>query len=384
MEQLAKIQSLIQQHKSGEQIDFVALSLCMYEMSVNHIYDPCLIIALNILITNLNNIDKSNYLMIEDALNKVINIENDISDMHFNDGKEYSITNSYYNESCSGVGDFLRGCCFLKRIFKNTNVNVQIDFENHYLGKYIKSQSSTLRQEIFDTEKHNKDLCSPVVYFANMVLNLKHSIKMLKDKQHINVFSNFSDYVSLDANSRPSYKLEDEEISFMRDNIIFQDEVINYVKRLNLNKFTLIHFRLGDREMLNMDNLDENNQNTKSYNISYQDCLRNIQNIADKTDNKIVVISDSNKFKESLQGQKIICPHLKSDHCSHNPGYVTDCNIDHEKKKDAMFYVAVDMYLSSIASDIYSYSVYPWGSGFVFWLSKIFNVPIFTKIMKEQ
>ena len=349
----------------------------MYEMSVNHIYDPCLVVALDLLINNLSSVNKKDYLWIEDTLNKIISINNYVSEINFNDGDEYSITNAYYNESCSGVGDFLRGCCFLKRIFQNTKVKVQIDFSNHYLGKYIQSSNPSFREEIFDTEKHNKDLCSPKIYFANMILNLKDSIKSLKDNHDINILSNFSDYVSLDANSRHEYNLEEEEKSFMKENIIFNDDVVTYVKKLDLQKFTLVHFRLGDKEMLEISNPDENNPNTKTYNVDYSNCLDKINKIANTTKNQIVVISDSNKFKKYLQDQEnIICPHMKSDHCSHNPGYVTGCKIDHEKKKEAMFYVAVDMYLSSMSDKIYSYSVYPWGSGFVFWISKIFNLSL--------
>ena len=39
-----------------------------------------------------------------------------------------------------------------------------------------------------------------------------------------------------------------------------------------------------------------------------------------------------------------------------------------------MFYVALDMKFLSCADKVYSYSVYPWGSGFSFWVSKIFGV----------
>lgn len=382
MDHIEQTQLLLQKYRSGESISFVDLALCMHSMSSNHIYDPCSVIALDVLIDNLANLNKKEYIWIEDVLNKAININSYISDLNFDDGNDYVITNAYYNESCSGVGDFIRGCCYMHKIFKNTNISLEIDFENHYLGKYVKSSTPKFREEIFDTEKHNKDLCSPKIYFANMMINIKNALKVLKEKKKINILSNFSDYVSLDANSRPKYSLEEDQILFMKQNMIFSEDVMDYVKRLNIKKFTLIHFRLGDREMLNDENLDENNINTKKYNVSYKECINKIDEIAKNTKNQIVVISDSNKLKEYLKDNKrIICPHLKSDHCSHNPGYVKDYNIDHQKKKEAMFYVAVDMYLSSIAENIYSYSVYPWGSGFVFWIAKIFNIPISTHII---
>jgi len=384
MNKIEQTKSLLNQYNSGHSINFKDLAVCIHEMSVNHIYDPSLSLAIEVLISNIQRINKQDYLWIEDMLNTLISISKHISELEFNDTDSYVITNAYYNESCSGVGDFIRGCCFLKRMFKDTNVKVQIDFENHYLGKYIKSSTPKFREDIFDTEKYNKDLCSPRTYFANMIINMKHAIKLLKENKSMNILTNFSDYVSLDPPLRSEYQLNDYEISFMRKNILFEKKVIDYVNNIGITDFTLVHFRLGDREMLGIDNLDENNQNTKNYNVNYEECVDKINTIAANTNNKIVVISDSNKFKKMLKNNEMItCPHLKSDHCSHNPGYIQDYNVNHQKKKEAMFYVAVDMYLSSIAQNIHSYSVYPWGSGFVFWISKIFNVPISTHIIRE-
>ena len=93
-------------------------------------------------------------------------------------------------------------------------------------------------------------------------------------------------------------------------------------------------------------------------------------------------MSDSNELKEHIKehcdNNFIHVVHSNSQHCSNNPGNISKLKINKKEKVHNMFYVALDMNLISRSSSVYSYSVYPWGSGFVFWLAKIFNIPILT------
>ena len=96
-------------------------------------------------------------------------------------------------------------------------------------------------------------------------------------------------------------------------------------------------------------------------------------------DKQIILMSDSNKLKayvEELGLKEVYVVHNNSQHCSDNPGKLENVIFDEDKKASNMFYVALDMYLMSKSKYIYSYSVYPWGSGFCFWISKIYNIPI--------
>lgn len=389
MNSLKKTTSLLENFSNQEKIDFLELATCTHSLITNEIYDPVIIVSLQTIIENISNIEKNKLIEIERLFNDAFNIEKYLNSINFEEGKQYTITNSYYNESCSGVGDFLRGSCFLSRLFAiKKNIKVQIDFSHHLLGRYIKSNAELYQKEIFDTEQNNKDFCKPHSYFSNMIINLRIAIKKLKEKQSINVFSNFSDYVYLEDKKRFYYHISDSESKLMKNNIIFVDEVKDFAQKLNIKDFEIFHFRLGDREMLEKENLDENNINTKTYKLDYKKYAQLIVEAQKLSNNDIVVLSDSNKFKKFLQNKicnkNIHCIHFNSDHCSYNPGFVTNLTIDHNKKSSNMFYVALDMYLCTLAQKINSYSVYPWGSGFVFWIAKIFNIPIATYIIEDN
>ena len=154
--------------------------------------------------------------------------------------------------------------------------------------------------------------------------------------------------------------------------MIFSKEVDKEWKRLvhfqKVSNYEIVHFRLGDKYLLENTDADSTN-----FFASLTDIIDNIE-----PKGILFILSDSNKFKEycrshvSNKNAKVL--HVRSQHCSDAPGAIEKLDIDREKKIANMFYVALDMKLLSCADKVYSYSVYPWGSGFSFWVSKIFGV----------
>tara|TARA_B100001778_G_C18581734_1_gene627756 strand:+ start:596 stop:1996 length:1401 start_codon:yes stop_codon:yes gene_type:complete len=299
-----------------------------------------------------------------------------------------NVVNCYYNKSSCGIGDFLRGSCYLFDLLNNKDVSFNVSLSNHDVGNYVTTtfdEESTVLfdvERIYDTEKTNKVLCSPSNYIQNMKNNLIQKVNNSKD-DNIFLFCSYSNFIDVN-NDVSNISITKDCQKFMQDNLIYSDEVIQQGDKLikSLNDFTVIHFRLGDFMMLKDKaiNIGSNDDiNTKKYPIDFETIKKTIKDTHEITGKDIVIMSDSNEVKEyiqqeSLQGIHVV--HNNSQHCSDNPGQLNNIVMDKKEKVSNMFYVALDMYIMSKSTHMYSYSVYPWGSGFCFWISKIYNIPI--------
>lgn len=308
--------------------------------------------------------------------------------INFEKIKNKTIIQSYYNDSCSGIGDFLRGCCFLFEFFKKKHgINLCIDFSNHDISQYIKSKTKRTVDltSILDVEKINKENIPAIDYFENIKNNIVRAINSENKKIHI--CSNYSDIINYDPNKIYDYQISEECSAFMKSNLVFgkdiKDEYKKIISQHKIEKYEVIHFRCGDVELISGDINDESNVNTKKYNIFYDNLWKICLDVRNNIDKKLIIMSDSNKFKNYCKKQiqnnsidYILVIHESSQHCSNQLGKITNISIDKKSKINSMFYVALDMFILSKASKIHSRSVYPWGSGFVFWIAKIFNIPI--------
>ena len=122
----------------------------------------------------------------------------------------------------------------------------------------------------------------------------------------------------------------------------------------------------------------QENINTDNFDIDYEKLLQMIVKLKKETENTIIILSDSNKFKDYVDESNqdgILVMHTNSQHSSNNPGFIKSMSIDKQAKSDNMMYCALDMKIISKAKKLHSYSVYPWGSGFSLWIARIFDVP---------
>ena len=306
--------------------------------------------------------------------------------------KNKTIINCYYDDCHSGFGDFIRGSCYLYDNFGNIpSVNLSIDFSNHAIGEFISSQNklSISSNEIIDVEKQVTDIeKKKSQYFTGMKRRI---VKLLNrsDDQQIKLFTNCCDLSILQ--SKEQFTLTSGAKIFIKNNLIFSEEVLNAYKEIKLPKdYTLMHFRLGDKHTVYSKDtkLDTKNINNQSFVVDYDKTLKLIINEHKKNNSYVLVLSDSNKFKEFVLRniekklkKYIIVVHTNSQHPSNNPGNVDGHSVNMKSKKSNMFFVALDLIIIMSSSKIISSSVYPWGSGFCFWLAKVYDIPItFEKI----
>ena len=303
---------------------------------------------------------------------------NDVSKLiDYDKLKNKTVINCYYNQSNCGIGDFLRGSCYLFDTLQNKDVDLKISFQNHDISNYVTSifdEESTVlfnSDGIIDCENFNKKLCSSGTYVENIEKNLINGLAMNSKK--ICLFSNYHSNITLEP-------LSDECQKFMQNNIIFSYEIESAFKDLDIdNEYEIAHVRLGDQATVKYDYADSLNINTRRYNVNFLKLLKSIHSKQLNSDRDMLILSDSNDFKQYVIDSnipRVSVQHLNSTHSSDNPGFIQSTVFDRKDKINKMFYTALDMKLLSRSKKINSFSVYPWGSGFCFWLSKIYGIPI--------
>lgn len=324
-------------------------------------------------------LDNINHLFFQD-------IEDIKDSIQFSKLKNKIVINTYYDDSSSGIGDFLRGCCYLSTLLHENGVQFEIDLSRHTIGNHFKRTCHRVHGEIFDTEQYHKGLCVAEDYIANMKRNLVYKLNEKTRKKTITIFSNYSDFISITPEDKANFELHGYAKDYMKHRLIFSKSVKDYFKKFKIKDYDVMHFRLGDADILKQEKLElnDNNVNTKTFNVDYQSCLdKIISTILLNGRKNTIILSDSNSLKEYVikntpkEYKKFIyCLHTKSEHCSNNPGFIEGRVVKEKEKTDKMFYVALDMHIISQAKHAHSYSVYEWGSGFCYWTSKIFDVPL--------
>jgi len=243
-------------------------------------------------------------------------------------------THSCYNKISDnydnfwGIGDMLRGTLNLYLFCLENNYNFIVDIHLHNLSKYI---------------IHNNHP------YINLIEKNKDKIPFISDIQNY-INNNNDDVIFLFTNLyQEIYNLTDETKNFM-NNLLkpkkeFELYINNYIN--NLNNFSIIHFRLGDDELV------RNNKN-----VDYEKYINILKNINfNKND---IFISDSVSFKEFIKNKNINITLFNT--IPRHIGLNNDL-------KDTLF----EFFLLSKANKIYSYSIYGWDSGFVKWNSIIFD-----------
>ena len=181
-----------------------------------------------------------------------------------------------------------------------------------------------------------------------------------------------------------SPKLSEDCSEWFQHNLVF-DKCINEAveskllkHKLKSDDYNIIHFRLGDKRAFFADDPEKDMgpvipKNQELLKI----CLDEIEN----TNKSLVVLADCNEIKLFLKEEfkkknvKGFVFHWKSGHTQSRPDRKS--NYETKRTKENLFYTAFDIKLVSMANNVKSFSVYSWGSGFVSWVCKVYNVPLF-------
>jgi len=307
------------------------------------------------------------------------------------------IVNCYYEDSRSGIGDFIRGSVFLYEFCRKNDIEFDIDVRHHPIFKYLNIDSSYNYSAdnikcFASLSETNMSLSSDSFY----ELMHKEVLDLLDTKEDvIYVFCNFSECLLNDNlkilpsinNSKLSVSCINWFLSKIKFSEQINNEVYHYLKDQNLSglSFNVVHLRLGDDSSF-WSSKKPTNHFDRNWFPNEEDCYRMCL-VSYQAFNKqpLIVLSDNNQVKEYIRrrskqkGFSIYVPHLKSGHTQKNPSYINLDSLNVEEK--SFYYTAFDAKLISLASSVRSFSVYFWGSGFSCWFAKIFNKPFFADLL---
>ena len=306
------------------------------------------------------------------------------------------LVNSYHTEFSGGIGDFLRGSIYLHNRCQQNNIDFDIDFSCHPISEFIFSNydQSYDTEFILDIEhlylmRNNGK--SPPNWIAEIekVLNFIF-LNMEQTKEDIIVSSYYIEVLKQPnfLNHIQNYIVPISTKHYLQQNIKFSDEVNSLFNALQLDDYSVFHYRMGDRSTLQ--NLSkelhtlpisiQTNYNLKEFQHDYLLYYLNIeQYIAKNNINTLIVMSDSNEFKQFINEQnnpKIKTIHTLSTHTCPSPGHLRYSSFKQELSRDQLLHTALDIKLLTQSKQNVSYSSYAWGSGFVTWISKIYDIPV--------
>jgi hypothetical protein len=119
------------------------------------------------------------------------------------------------------------------------------------------------------------------------------------------------------------------------------------------NNYNILHYRLGDEELV---------QN-KSTSIN-----KYIEHFKNNIENNDLLLSDSVVFKNTIKNLQFDTVNtIMLDIIPKHIGYTSN-----ESLKDTL----LEFFLISKSAKIKTYTVYQWTSGFVHWISNIYDIPL--------
>jgi hypothetical protein len=253
----------------------------------------------------------------------------------------YLIWNNKLKDSktTQGFGDKLRGALFLYQYCKLHKINLKINAQNDICGDYLENV-------IQPVPKKSDEL----LILSNTTLYNTQSRKLtkqLKRKKEIYLYTNDFPLKELDRDDKRFAKY------FCKPKEELKHKIDEKIKTLPAN-YGIKHFRFNDDVLKNDINYD-NPLFQKAYNI--------LKNNSKSTD---VLISNSTNFKKyAIQNLNIKTIDDAKTQIKHI-GQDNDSGVE---------YSFIEFFICCKAKYINTYTSYTWPSNFVYWSSKIYNIP---------
>ena len=300
-----------------------------------------------------------------------------------------SVTNCYTKKFSGGIGDFLRGSIHL---YETLGVPVSLDFKQHPIGRFILTTCPKSPKYAIDLESKAEENRAT----ANWSLHMKKTLnQIISTCTQPSISSFYHDVLIVpyyENNAKcflQDYQLSNKCKEYFKDHIYFHKSIEQLYNNLNIPDYHVLHFRLGDRQSVT--NLDQEisklpdfikqNKNYDKHEHDY-DHYYSIATkyLKEQGCKNLIIMSDCNDLKSYItkinKNPNIHIVHHKSTHTSYAPSTLTLTNFKNTDIEDEkLMYTALDVKILSQSKNNTSYSVYNWGSGFVYWISKIFDVP---------
>ena len=300
------------------------------------------------------------------------------------------VVNCFYEDCHGGIGDFLRGSLYLYKFCKDRKLDFFISFKHHSISSFIRTKKEFEYEEkqIVDVHKISSkssfvQLGSSKSLYERIRKETNDTVMKPNGQVYVFLYTNYSNlFLINEKDIIPSLNhtenLTTDCCNWFKENIIFDNSVeekaLETLSNLCMKqkKFNIVHFRIGDeRSFFDL----EYSSRKVDFNSLFLICKKKIE----QDNTPILLLSDNNKLKtyliERARKEKlpIFSNHFSSQHTQKNP----NLHAEKETKTSSQgnFNVALDMKLVTMSNKVDSYSVYFWGSGFITWISKIYNIP---------
>jgi hypothetical protein len=241
------------------------------------------------------------------------------------------------NDAFWGIGDLIRGAIGLYKLSKKYNFDLIVDKSLHPISHILKNDKHIYSNYI---QENNIPLVLPEDVDHYIYTNLRYN-------NIIYMYSN------MPLNSYDG-EISDELRHFINYILRPREEFKCIVDELlsKLNTYSIIHYRLGDDELVR-------SLNGINYENVYSHLLNNY-----KPDS--ILITDSTQFKNLVKTRNANIKILDTK----------ICHIGHEQSYDALRDTLLEYFILTKATNIKSFTCYGWISGFVYSVHKIFEIPL--------
>jgi len=244
-----------------------------------------------------------------------------------------------------GIGDMLRGVIGVYKLSKKYNFDLIVDKSLHPLSMLLKNDRHRYTPYLENIQE-SVGLCmphdvEPMLYY-NLINNPNNNCVCFYSNMPLECYDGeitdelrrFVDYV-------------------LRPMPSFEAYMTSKMKELGLNSYTILHYRMGDDEMVRKE------CSHAVYENAYAHLIRTYKD----TD---IVMSDSAEFKALIRkkGSQIRVLDTKI------------CHVGLEQSYEALRDTVFEFNLLRGAAAIRSYSRYSWVSGFVYAVHKIYDIPL--------
>jgi hypothetical protein len=257
----------------------------------------------------------------------------------------------------AGLGDMLRGTVYLHQLSQKMNFKLIVDTQLHPMSHMLGSRPHEYSNYVIENQ-------SKIIHAINLDANNHLIVNSIQT--HLKLLHSDPILITTNHNHNVSLALSHECKQFMRSMLVPNDEFKAYFNdTCNALKipehYSIIHVRLGDDDLV-----------TRSFNIANYNKLFDIVHKHLSTTPSMFIITDSAQFKEYLK--RTIDPALNDRIIKTAPIHLSYANAANNMKriKETLF----DFMLLTNATIIKTHSTYGWVSGFVQWVSCIFNVPL--------
>ena len=259
--------------------------------------------------------------------------EFNIDENHLNKYNYLKETNFYF-----GLGDLIRSTIKLYYLSKTLGFNFIVDIQLHPISEYLIVEKHEYSKYVLN----NKDKVQYVCYGAleDCIINNKDDILMI-------LTNDFYDGDDINFQCKNFIK------NILKPTENFQKFISNKINKIPFDKYNIFHYRINDNEFLK-----------KSEEVVYEIYLNHLLKYKEIND---IYITDTKKLKNYV--------YLNDDIFMFDTKI---CHLGLSKDSDSIRDTLFEFFLITTSSKIKTYCKIHQVSGFVKWISKIYDIPIIT------